>query len=122
MQGKDLTIYGDGKQTRSFQYVDDLVDGLMKLMESDEILPVNIGNPREMTIKTFASIIQDKIGTNNPSGKKVNIVHLKSTKGTFKSNAFFLLFARNSKTKAAILLFFHFIDLLFFFHCNCCCC
>ena len=53
---------------------------LMKLMESDETLPVNIGNPREMTIKEFASIIQKKIGTNNPNGKEVNIVHLKSTK------------------------------------------
>ena len=80
LQGQDLTIYGDGMQTRSFQYVDDLVDGLMKLMESDETLPVNIGNPREMTIKEFASIIQKKIGTNNPNGKEVNIVHLKSTK------------------------------------------
>ena len=49
-------------------------------MESDETLPVNIGNPREMTIKEFASIIQKKIGTNNPNGKEVNIVHLKSTK------------------------------------------
>jgi len=80
LQGKDLTIYGDGMQTRSFQYVDDLVEGLILLMESDEILPVNLGNPREMNIKEFAAIIQKKIGTNNPTGKEVNIVHLKSTK------------------------------------------
>jgi|TARA_B110000208_G_C11579899_1_gene362151 dTDP-glucose 4,6-dehydratase len=49
-------------------------------VQQEEILPVNIGNPREMTIKEFASIIQSKIGANNPSGKPVNIIHLKSTK------------------------------------------
>ena len=80
LQGKDLTIYGDGKQTRSFQYVDDLVDGLMKLMASDEVLPVNIGNPREMTINEFAKIIQSKIGSNTPNQRPIEIVHLKATR------------------------------------------
>jgi dTDP-glucose 4,6-dehydratase len=53
-----LTIYGDGKQTRSFCYVDDLIDGIYKLMLSDEHLPVNIGNPQEITILEFAERIR----------------------------------------------------------------
>ncbi|HAV78077.1 MAG TPA: NAD-dependent dehydratase [Anaerolineae bacterium] len=55
--GKPLTIYGDGGQTRSFCYVDDLVEGIVKLLYSDEHLPVNIGNPNEMTILQFAETI-----------------------------------------------------------------
>lgn len=47
LQGKDITIYGDGKATRSFQYVDDLVNGLLKLMDSDYDQPCNLGNPDE---------------------------------------------------------------------------
>ena len=47
LQGKDITIYGQGEQTRSFQFVDDLVDGLMKLMNGGYSQPVNIGNPQE---------------------------------------------------------------------------
>ncbi|MDZ7814772.1 MAG: UDP-glucuronic acid decarboxylase family protein [Planctomycetota bacterium] len=55
LKGDDITIYGDGKQTRSFCYVDDTVDGLMKLMFVDDVLaPVNIGNPHELTIKQLA--------------------------------------------------------------------
>ena len=54
LQGQPLTVYGDGSQTRSFQYVSDLVIGLIKLMNSDEIRPVNIGNPTEFTIADFA--------------------------------------------------------------------
>jgi UDP-glucuronate decarboxylase len=52
LAGEDITIYGDGRQTRSFCYVDDLVDGLVRLMESSEdgLGPVNLGNPNEMTI------------------------------------------------------------------------
>jgi UDP-glucuronate decarboxylase len=57
LQNKDLTIYGDGKQTRSFQYVSDLVDGLHALMNGDYDLPVNLGNPDEYTIKDFAEYI-----------------------------------------------------------------
>ena len=48
--GQDITIYGDGTQTRSFQHVHDLVSGLISLMESDYTMPVNIGNPDEHTI------------------------------------------------------------------------
>lgn len=57
LQNKDLTIYGEGQQTRSFQYVTDLVDGLHALMNGDYDLPVNLGNPEEYTIKDFAEYI-----------------------------------------------------------------
>ena len=56
LHSKPLTIYGDGKQTRSFCYVDDLVDGITKLLFSKLTGPVNIGNPREFTIKEFADV------------------------------------------------------------------
>jgi dTDP-glucose 4,6-dehydratase len=55
--GQPLTVYGDGSQTRSFCYVDDLIDGIVKLLYSDEHLPVNIGNETEMTILQFAETI-----------------------------------------------------------------
>jgi dTDP-glucose 4,6-dehydratase len=58
LSGQALTIYGDGKQTRSFCYVDDLIDGIYKLMLSDEHMPVNIGNPQEITILEFAERIR----------------------------------------------------------------
>lgn len=64
--GEPLTLYGDGMQTRSFQYVDDLVEGIYRLLHSDEIEPVNIGNPGEFTIKDFASLVNDL--TNNKAG------------------------------------------------------
>lgn len=51
LQNKDITIYGNGEQTRSFQYVDDLVSGLVALMSHDYTLPVNLGNPDEYTVK-----------------------------------------------------------------------
>jgi dTDP-glucose 4,6-dehydratase len=66
LRHEPLTVYGDGQQTRSFQYVSDLVDGLYKLLQSDEADPVNIGNPREFTIRDFAELV-NRI-TNNPSG------------------------------------------------------
>jgi dTDP-glucose 4,6-dehydratase len=58
LSGQPLTIYGDGKQTRSFCYVDDLIDGIYKLMQSDEHMPINIGNPQELTILEFAERIR----------------------------------------------------------------
>jgi UDP-glucuronate decarboxylase len=61
LQGKPLTIYGDGSQTRSFCYVSDLVDGLVKLMDGNETGPVNLGNPEEYTILELAQKIRDKI-------------------------------------------------------------
>lgn len=57
LRGESLTCYGDGMQTRSFQYVDDLVEGIYRLLHSDEVEPVNIGNPGEYTIKQFAEVI-----------------------------------------------------------------
>ena len=59
-----LQIYGDGKQTRSFQFIDDLVDGLVLLMNSNYSLPVNLGNVEEYSIEEFAIKIRDLIGNN----------------------------------------------------------
>lgn len=64
LDNQPITIYGDGQQTRSFQFVHDLVSGLIALMEGDYHLPVNIGNPDERTIKDFAEYIRDSINTN----------------------------------------------------------
>jgi dTDP-glucose 4,6-dehydratase len=63
MRGEAMTIFGNGSQTRSFCYVSDLVDGLFRLMMSDERYPVNLGNPREMTILEFAEKIRAMTGT-----------------------------------------------------------
>lgn len=57
LNDKDITLYGDGDQTRSFCYINDQIDGLIKLMNSDYIYPINIGNPHEITVKDLASII-----------------------------------------------------------------
>jgi dTDP-glucose 4,6-dehydratase len=62
IRGEDLTIYGDGSQTRSFCYVDDLIDGIYRLLLSDYHLPVNLGNPDEITILDFAREIQASAG------------------------------------------------------------
>ena len=56
-----MTIYGNGKQTRSFCYVDDLVDGLFKLMNSESKGPINLGNPQEFTILELANLIKKKV-------------------------------------------------------------
>lgn len=58
LRGEPLTVYGDGSQTRSFGYVDDIVDGLVRLMESDHPGPMNLGNPRETTILEFARAVE----------------------------------------------------------------
>ncbi len=68
--GQPLTVYGDGGQTRSFCYVDDLVNGIVKLLYSEEHLPVNIGNPVEMTILQFAEAI------NRITGNKAGITYV----------------------------------------------
>jgi dTDP-glucose 4,6-dehydratase len=62
LRGDPLTVYGDGMQTRSFCFVDDLVEGIYKLLLSDEHLPVNIGNPNEITILEFAQVINEIVG------------------------------------------------------------
>jgi dTDP-glucose 4,6-dehydratase len=66
LRGEALTIFGDGLQTRSFCYVSDLVDGIYRLMQSDERYPVNLGNPNEMTIREFAERIRRITGSRSP--------------------------------------------------------
>jgi len=63
LRGEDLTVYGDGKQTRSFCYVSDEIDGFMRLAKSDEHLPVNIGNPNEFTILECAQVVLKVTGS-----------------------------------------------------------
>ena len=63
LEGRPITVFGDGSQTRSFCYVDDLVDGIYRLLHSDEVLPVNIGNPSEMTIRQFAEKVVELTGS-----------------------------------------------------------
>ena len=72
LQNKDITIFGDGKQTRSFQYVSDLVEGMIRMMNSDDSFtgPVNIGNPGEFTMLELAQEILDL------TGSKSKLVHL----------------------------------------------
>jgi len=71
LKEEDITLYGDGEQTRSFCYVDDLVDGLIALMDSPEGVtgPINLGNPGEFTIKELAEQVIDL------TGSKSNMVH-----------------------------------------------
>ncbi len=69
LTGKDLTVFGDGQQTRSFCYVDDLVEGIYRLLMSDYVHPVNIGNPDEVTIKEFANEI---LALTNSNSKIIN--------------------------------------------------
>ena len=68
LRGEPLTVYGDGSQTRSFQYIDDLVEGIMRLLASDYDLPVNIGNPHELSILEFAETV------NRITGNQAGIV------------------------------------------------
>src|SRR3954463_10905922 len=69
LRGEDLTVFGDGSQTRSFCYVDDLIEGIYRLLMSDYSMPVNIGNPSEITLKEFA---EEVIAL---TGKKVKIIY-----------------------------------------------
>jgi UDP-glucuronate decarboxylase len=57
LKGEDITVYGDGSQTRSFQFIDDLVNGLMKMMNSDSVGPINLGNPIELSMKDLAAMV-----------------------------------------------------------------
>jgi dTDP-glucose 4,6-dehydratase len=69
LRGEDITVFGDGQQTRSFCYVDDLIEGIYRLSKSDEVEPVNIGNPEEITILDFANEIIEL------TGAKSKVVH-----------------------------------------------
>jgi len=92
LRGEDLTIFGDGSQTRSFCYVDDLVEGIFRLLHSDYNHPVNIGNPDEISIKDFAEEIIKLTGTkqkvvyknlpvNDPKQRQPDITKAKSILG-----------------------------------------
>ncbi|KAF8541380.1 hypothetical protein BDD12DRAFT_732555 [Trichophaea hybrida] len=75
LRGEDITVYGDGKATRSFQYIHDLVDGLIALMDSDCTEPVNLGNPDEFTINDFATTVAGLVQEVQPKMKS-QIVYL----------------------------------------------
>lgn len=62
LQGEPITVYGDGQQTRSFQYVSDLVAGLVAVMEGDQLGPFNIGNPGEFTMLQLAELVREIVG------------------------------------------------------------
>ena len=94
LQGNDITIYGDGSQTRSFCYVDDLVDGLIRLMESDEEItgPINLGNPGEFSIKELAEkvlalvtngskLVYEPLPEDDPTQRQPNIEQAKEVLG-----------------------------------------
>jgi dTDP-glucose 4,6-dehydratase len=92
LRGEDITVFGDGSQTRSFCYVDDLVEGIYRLLMSDYALPVNIGNPAEITIKDFAEevvklvgskskIIYEPLPTDDPQQRQPNITKAREILG-----------------------------------------
>ena len=93
LQGKDLTVYGEGSQTRSFCYVDDLVDGFMRFMEQEKIVgPMNLGNPGEFTMLQLAELVIKKVGgkskithlplpSDDPKQRKPDIALAKETLG-----------------------------------------
>lgn len=66
LRGKPLTVFGDGSQTRSFCYVDDLVEGVVRVLFSDIVEPINLGNPQEMTVLEFANLIKELTGSKSP--------------------------------------------------------
>ena len=92
LRGEDLTVFGDGSQTRSFCYVDDLVEGIYRLLMSDYHLPVNIGNPDEITIKEFGEeiikltgsgqqLIYKPLPTDDPKQRRPDITRAKQILG-----------------------------------------
>ena len=92
LRGEDLTVFGDGSQTRSFCYVDDLIDGIVKLLMSDYHLPVNIGNPDEISLKDFAEeiialtktkqkIVYKPLPMDDPKQRKPDITRAKELLG-----------------------------------------
>ncbi len=66
LRGQPLTVFGDGSQTRSFQYIDDLIEGMTRLMAVDYRKPVNLGNPEEHTVLRFAHLVRDVTGSSSP--------------------------------------------------------
>jgi dTDP-glucose 4,6-dehydratase len=89
LRGEDLTVFGDGSQTRSFCYVDDLIEGIYRLLMSDYTMPVNIGNPYEISLKDFAEevlkltgssvkIIYKELPVDDPKQRKPDISKARS--------------------------------------------
>ncbi len=71
LKNEEITLYGDGEQTRSFQYVDDLVEGMMRMMaQEEEHGPINMGNPREFTIRQLADLVIGQTGSSSKIGKR----------------------------------------------------
>jgi len=66
IRGESVTLFGDGSQTRSFMYVDDLIEGVWRLLNSDYVGPVNVGNPNEMTLRTMAEKVIEITGSSSP--------------------------------------------------------
>jgi len=64
LQGQALTLYGEGSQTRSFCYVDDMIEGMIRMMNGNHTGPINIGNPGEFTIRKLAELVRDRINPN----------------------------------------------------------
>ncbi|MEO5682367.1 MAG: UDP-glucuronic acid decarboxylase family protein [Chitinophagaceae bacterium] len=92
LRGEDLTVFGDGSQTRSFCYVDDLVEGIYRLLMSDCHIPVNVGNPNEISLKDFAEeiikltgtkqkIVYKPLPTDDPKQRKPDITRAKEVLG-----------------------------------------
>lgn len=92
LKGEDVTIFGDGKQTRSFCFVSDLIDGIYKLLLSNEPMPVNIGNPNEITIEDFAKevikltgskskLIYQELPVDDPKVRQPDIIRAKAILG-----------------------------------------
>ena len=92
LKGEDITVYGDGSQTRSFQFIDDLVNGLLKMMNSDSVGPINLGNPIELSMKDLAAmvirltnssskIIYNKLPEDDPKRRRPDINLAKSILG-----------------------------------------
>lgn len=121
LRGEDLTIFGDGLQTRSFCYVDDLIDGIVRLLHSDYVYPVNIGNPDEITIKEFAEeiikltkanqrVVYHPLPTNDPLQRQPDITKakelldwepkVKRAEGMQTTLAFFRQFSREALSKS----------------------
>ncbi|MFL1894417.1 UDP-glucuronic acid decarboxylase family protein [Aquimarina sp. 2-A2] len=121
LRGEDLTIFGDGLQTRSFCYVDDLVEGIVRLLHSDYVYPVNIGNPDEITIKEFAEeiiqltnanqkVVYQPLPTNDPLQRQPDITKAKEllnwepkverAEGMQQTLAFFKDFSREALSKS----------------------
>lgn len=70
LRGEPLTVYGDGSQTRSFCYVDDLVEGFIRLFASDHVGPVNLGNPNEFSILELAEAVREEVGSDSPIDRR----------------------------------------------------